>query len=235
MSAARRVVSLALLSTIAGAPAPASAAEPPVSFGVGVAGAAGVAGFEAPGTVALPDSGDTVRLPAFSGPGASGGLALEARALGIVGLEVGALYTAESLEATARREGAATTVSVSQPTVRVPLLLKGLWPLGMFSPFLAAGVEFVVFGLSSVDTSPAGDLRAVASAAPPLGFLVGAGVEWRVPLEVVDLRVPLGVRLGLAGEGPGEPRAIALPSDALVLESTPSHRIELSTGAGLWF
>jgi hypothetical protein len=232
------VPALTLLTTLT-TPRTAEAAPELFTFGAGLLGSAGGVWLDRPDstTLELPSSGDPLTYPAFAGHTFGGGVFVEGRLFEIVGVEVDFLYAPESLGGDATRAGQPLRITLSQPAFRIPILAKGVLPLGAFSPFLAAGPELVFYGLSSARTAPGERLGAVASANPSVWALFAAGVEWAVPALPVDLRIPLSMRLGWnpSVSDDLDERATALPSDAVVFESAPRLMAALTLGAGLYF
>ncbi|MGC4089230.1 MAG: hypothetical protein QM756_15365 [Polyangiaceae bacterium] len=185
-----------------------------------------------PAQLELPRSAANVSTASFVGESSAVGVWLEARYRGVLGVAAGALYGYHSVRSSFRVDDEVAQVIFGAPELRVPLMLKGTLPLGSsWTPYLELGPEFVLPGLSKA--SQRGGLRAVASAEAGLWFSSALGVEWKLGLAGVDLRVPLGVRASFSGAG--EQHVRALPSDALSLESTPSYRVAFETGAALWF
>jgi len=195
---------------------------------------AGLLGLGGAGFVAAPPPGDAV-VGSLSGPVFGGGVFVEARILEIVGLEADALYTRESVGGGVRFAGSEGTVTLAQPSLRFPILAKGVLPLGTLAPFVALGPEFSVQGLSDVGSAPEGRLRGVASSASTVWLTAALGIEWRPGVGKTELRIPIALRLSTNPGGIEGDRVTALPSGALVWDSTLQHRAALTAGAGIAF
>lgn len=215
-------------------PSGAPARPKPLRFGVGIVGAAGLGHLDAPSPAQfhLPRSGDPVAYPSFSGAVLAGGVSVDLRFYEIVGLEVNLLYAAERLRGTARRGDRSVALTLSQPAYRIPILLKGILPLETLSPFLALGPELAFYGLSDFEAEPPGVLSGVAAAEHSLWWVLGAGVEWPLPISGLDLRLPLSVRASFNPRVPGDldGRVTALPTDAVVFDSRARFQLLFTTG-----
>lgn len=173
------------------APAAAHAADV-FKLGAGVMGAAGANWISKP-------SNASVSYPGFAGFTAGGGLMLEARALGLVGVEVD-LYRADNHGEGDLTAGSTTaTLKIGQPALHVPILLKVVVPTGIVRPFVVFGPELVFPGTSDFSASPSGAFatRATVSADSYTMWTGGLGLEIKLPLPMIDLRIPVGLRFGL--------------------------------------
>ncbi len=229
-----------LLPTIATLLVVASAAQAraegsrSVAFLPGIVGSAGVVWLDRPDTaeLVLPDSGDQLTVPAFRGLALGAGLAFEARFFELVGVELEAAYSRDAASGDAQRALAPISISFSQPALHVPILLKAIWARPPLSPFAEAGLKIVVPGLSRIEAEPSERLRAVASAGTSAWLVVGLGAEWRPAAGAPDWRVPVRLRAALnpAVSGELDERAVALPSDAVVFDSTLRYELALCAG-----
>src|SRR5690554_6125186 len=97
---------------------------------------------------------DTGFYPGFGiGPGV--GLSVEARLLGMIGLETGLYYMGDHLTGWQDKsvngvEQGRVTMEHEVSALHVPLLIKGVVPTAGIKPFLALGVEFVFQQSSSL-------------------------------------------------------------------------------------
>jgi hypothetical protein len=209
------------------------------SFGAGVAVAGGYGAFGEPdpNRFTLPRSGSVVALPGFSGLTYGAGIALEARFFDFIGVEASVSYARDSLSGDVEAGDEVVSVTLSQPVFRVPILLKAVLPAPIVSPFAEIGPELVFPGLSDVEVEPEGGLRGVAAADPAVWATVGLGVEIELPIADIDLRIPAALRLSVNPSSSGEldDRATALPTDAVVFDSTPAVTIGIATGLSVFF
>lgn len=171
------------------------AKEPPRDFEVG----AGL--FFNAGGVFMTQPDDNIDgdpgLPynGFAGFSPGGGLQVEARYKGIVGLEV-------DLTRWAQRAQTEFTIDETYPweirqgAWQVPILLKLTAPVGIVRPNLFVGPEVVLVGKTTI-VEPEWS-EAVALTASTENYVLwtfGAGMETAIPIEGVDLRIPFAVRL----------------------------------------
>lgn len=98
---------------------------------------------------------DTGFYPGFGiGPGV--GLSVEARLLGMIGLESGLYYMGDNLTGWQDKsvngvERGRVTMEHEVSALHVPLLIKGVVPTAGIKPFLALGVEFIFQQSSSLE------------------------------------------------------------------------------------
>lgn len=172
-----------------------------VSLGVGFQGVIGGNFLDKPDNKIynLPDgrSGPmTPSYPGFGGFSYGGGLAFDVRFLEIVGLEVDVIRSSDKAHADVDfGNGARTyTVNVGQAAWHVPVLLKGVLPLPVLSPFVLVGPEFVMPGTPVNETPaeyPAGYVKSSASSYKMWTF--GLGAEASIP-GLSALRIPFSIR-----------------------------------------
>jgi hypothetical protein len=233
-------VALAPSAALAAANEPGSATKT-FEFGIGLLGNFGMARLGQPSSPTIePKTADAsaTSYPGFTGSALSGGLFLEGRVLEHVGVEIGVQYGRDCLTGELDQGSSTTKVTMRHPVLLVPILLKGVLPLGSWAPFVVAGPQITRYGLSESLSDPDGGLHAVASALPSLWWLFGIGAEWKAPFEAVDLRVPIGLRFGFNPKVTDdvEGRAQSLGSGAIVLEdAAPAFRLTLATGAAVYF
>jgi len=133
-----------------------------------------------------PESG--IPYPGFGGFNPSGGgLALDVRYLGIVGVEIDLLFT----EDIGGGEINDQDVEIGQEALHVPILLKVQAPLAIFKPNLFIGYEFVFVEESKAETVFS-NIGSEASDYEVLTF--GLGFEIALPIPSVDIRIPLSLR-----------------------------------------
>ena len=114
-------------------------AFPGLDIGVGVAGLAG-------GSIIDKASGSdpaSQAYPGFAGTRVGIGGVLEARFLGFVGIEAGYFVSTDKGEGDVSLLGKSISASLGQSASHIPVLVKLVAPIPMFSPFIGAGVDFV--------------------------------------------------------------------------------------------
>lgn len=171
-----------------------------VGVGVGALAGAGVVGLGKPSDNTVTAGGVTAvdnSYPGFFGTSVGAGVAIDARLLGVVGLEADLFYAFSERGKGDLTLGPTTyELSIGQPALHVPVLLKGVLPVGLFRPFIGFGPEFVLPGTSSSEVTPSGSLQTTVGARAEsytlLTFALGA--EIKLPIPALDLRIPIALR-----------------------------------------
>jgi hypothetical protein len=209
-----------------------------LEFGAGALLALGTSGASepAPSRYTLPRSGDTVEQGAALGVSYGAGLALEVRGYDVVGLNVGALYRRDSLTSDVEQAGEDTKLSLSASALHIPILLRGLYPLESFTPFVQLGAEVVIPGLGEAKVEPEGAHRAVASTDPHTFLVAGAGVELQ-SASLGGLRPSAALSFGFRPSRSDDlvDRVTVLPSDAVVHDASPSWQATLTLGVAYFW
>jgi hypothetical protein len=188
------------VTALALASVPRAAHADPFQIGAGLIGVAGGNFQDKPDRTYQPDVN-----PGFGGPTLGGGLMVDARFLdGLLGLEVDAMRTSDhgtgSLDFTNPGVGTLhTKVTIGQPAWHIPILAKITINVPIVAPAFYVGPEIVLPSKASVSVDP-------SAAAPFFGqtsdtyvmVTFGVGVEIKLPLPVLDLRIPIGLRGGFA-------------------------------------
>lgn len=132
----------------------------------------------------------------FAGFSPGGGLGLEFRYKGIVGLEVDVVRRAQVAKSEFTINGVDFGWQIEQPAWQVPVLVKLSAPVGLVRPNLFGGIEAVIPGNTTV-VQPAWPLAIdiTADAGSWTYVTFGLGAEFALPIEEVDLRIPFAVRL----------------------------------------
>jgi hypothetical protein len=114
-------------------------AFPGLDIGVGVVGLAGGS------IIDQPDGSDNASkaYPGFAGSRVGVGGVVEARFLGIVGVEAGYIVSTDKGEGDVTLLGKSIAASLGQSASHIPVMLKLVAPLPIFAPFIGAGVDFV--------------------------------------------------------------------------------------------
>lgn len=176
-------------------------AEKPKPFSVG-AGLLGVAGgnfIAKPGdkTLTVPGvgTGQAEFYPGFGGTTLGGGLMLDLRFIDLLGLEVDVLRTSDKGSGDITFNGVyKVKISIEQSAWHVPILAKVVVPGPIVRPMFFIGPELVFpSGAKAESDKPIGTaIDAKADSYTMLTF--GGGVEIKLPLPSLDLRIPIGLR-----------------------------------------
>ncbi|MEK6608355.1 MAG: outer membrane beta-barrel protein [Myxococcota bacterium] len=186
-----RSLSHVLLALVA--PAVAAAAEPrKFEVGVGALGYFG-ANFLSDTDDDVPVEGSNLVLPypGFAGFSGGAGVSLEARYKGFVGLEVDLVRSSDR----GSGEINGVDVTIGQTSWHMPLLLELAVPSAFVRPSVFVGIDLVFPGEGKGEADPPPDNLEVASTASSYTMLTfGFGFEVLLPIEGVDIRVPITVR-----------------------------------------
>jgi hypothetical protein len=171
----------------------AFAAPPVVQGGAGLHFHAGGTFMDQP-LENVTDDGYIVPAQGWGGFGGGGGLALEGRFFGFVGLEFDLIYRRDVARSTFTFGSSELPFQISQNAWHVPILLKFIMPKGAVRPNLFGGGEFILPGEPTI-TQPAGlETPLSASNAAYKAWAFGLGFEV-VPRDLpIDLRFPITLR-----------------------------------------
>ena len=215
-----------------------------VSFGVGALGAVDANFLGKPGdrTVILPNGKTALdeSYPGFGGVNGGGGFMAEVRFLKVVGLEIDVLRTGD------RGHGDinASTIDIGQGAWHLPILVKGVIPTGFVQPFAVIGPEFVFPGEATATVTPTPPIGSTTFAAHAGGYTMltfGLGVEFKLPIPGVDIRIPFSAR---GSVNPGTSDKVSDRGDykisgnaftAIDYKSEWQYRVALTLGAGVYF
>lgn len=195
-----------------------------VSFGLGAQGQLGAAASTGlgPGDVAMPPTGlgaDTLAKagPSLGGPYGGIGAMAELRFAKMFGVELDYFYTVVTAKGDVPL-GAAfpnPTGGAGLPTIslgfeqwhhQISPLAKLVVPLPLVAPFVAVGPEFVFPQGPSITFKPSVPGITITAHASGYAALVGVvGVEIKLPLPKVDIRVPVGARFSYNLSSPDSP------------------------------
>jgi opacity protein-like surface antigen len=127
--------------------------------------------------------------PGFGGTGQGGGLALDFRYAGIIGLELGVIFTSEQ----AKGEVNDLNITLSHSATHVPVMLKIAAPTELIRPYAMIGWQFSFVSDSKADFE--GNTQQFSAKDEDYsGLAFGFGFEIALPIEGVDLRIPISVR-----------------------------------------
>lgn len=170
-----------------------------LSVGVGALGGAGLVGLSKPGDTTIAVGGATgqdTSYPGFFGGTVGAGLSLDARLIGILGVEADLFYAFDEKGSGDLTLGPTKyNIEIGQPALHVPVLVKGVLPIGIVRPFIGFGPEFVLPGKSTAKVDLAGISTRIDARADSYTLLTLAlGVEIKLPLPTIDLRIPIALR-----------------------------------------
>ncbi|MCU0682397.1 MAG: hypothetical protein MUF34_09105 [Polyangiaceae bacterium] len=205
---ARAVVvqaALAALGAAALASAPRPAAADPLSFGGGLLAGVGGNFLDKPGNRQYGAELDTL-YPGFAGTSAAFGGFVEARLLGLVGLEIDLLSSSDYGKGDVTLNNAEYTIEIGQRAWHLPVLAKGVIPLPLLAPFIVVGPEFVFSSSPDASVDPKGYPAVVSARNDGYTLLTaGLGLEIKPPIPKLDIRIPFSLR---ASFNPGSPDTI---------------------------
>ena len=221
----------------------AASARAESHFGAGLIGAVGGNFLD------KPDRGpaDPDIYPGYGGLTIGGGLMLDGRILdGLLGLEVDVMRTSDKGSGTVNFSTniAGQTFSTSikqtigQSAWHVPILAKITFPSPLIAPMVFIGPELVFPGSGSSDPSSEGAYQLKAHADNYVMVTFGAGVEIKLPLPILDLRIPLGIR---GSYNPSAPSSFSdrvkgnLLTGPLTYYSGWKYDVNFTAGAAIYF
>jgi hypothetical protein len=114
-------------------------AFPGLDIGVGVVGLAGGSIIDK----ASESDPASQAYPGFAGTRVGVGGVVEARFLGIVGIEAGYVVSTDKGEGDVSLLGKSIAASLGQTASHIPVMVKLVAPIPVFAPFVAAGIDFV--------------------------------------------------------------------------------------------
>jgi hypothetical protein len=181
----------------------AHAADKLFEFGAGIYGAGGVVGLTKPSDTTVVQPGGAAFVdnsyPGFFGGTGGAGIMLDARFFGAVGLEVDFYYAARDKGAGDLTIGGTQkfNLEIGQSALHIPILLKGVIPVGPVRPFLAIGPDIVVPGTASLVITPEPGKGSTAYGAKADSYILwtaALGAEIRLPVPKLDIRIPFSFR-----------------------------------------
>jgi hypothetical protein len=161
---------------------------------------------------------------------------------GLLGLELDVIRSNDKGSGTVNFSGLGETISVKQTIGQaawhLPLLAKITFPSPLIAPMIFLGPEFVFPGSGSSETSVpviGVDLRAHAD--HYVMITAGGGVEIKLPLPVIDLRIPVGIRASFNPSVPSgfNDRVKTSGTDTVTYYSAWKYAVNFTAGAALYF
>jgi hypothetical protein len=166
-----------------------SALAGPTEIGAGVMGIVGGNFLDKPDrTILEPDI-----YPGFGGLTAGLGLMFDLRFIKLIGLEADVIRSSDKGSGTDTINGQHLKMTIGQGAWHVPVLAKLTIPSPLIAPQFFVGPEFVFPSKGDVSTDPSTNfLRETAG--NYVAITGGLGLEIKLPLPVLDLRIPIGLR-----------------------------------------
>lgn len=165
-----------------------------VKFGAGLGGVIGGNFLDKPSDKSLGNgltAGDV--YPGFAGMTAGGGLMLDARFINLLGIELDVFRTSDKGSGDITQNGVKFHLTIGQSAWHLPVLAKVVIPSTLISPEFLIGPEFVFPGKASLTIDP-GTTPTTATASNYTMITFGAGLEIKLPLPALDLRIPIQLR-----------------------------------------
>jgi len=159
-----------------------------LKFGVGPMVAVGGNFLGKPGDKTYP-GGPQNLYPGFSGTEFAYGAFVDVRVLALVGLEVDLLRVSGKGSGDITINSTAGSLQISQTATHIPVLVKGVLPLPLVAPFL----------LSDSSSQMSGELANFVTTNGAYSdnykyWTFGFGMEIKLPLPELDIRIPISVR-----------------------------------------
>ncbi len=172
-----------------------------VMFGVGTLGALGGNFLDKPDDTHPKYQGVSVGIetyPGFGGVSGGGGLMLEGRFIGLLGLEIDVLRSSDHGHGDLTINGTKFSMTIGQSATHVPVLAKLVAPLPVLRPMVFVGPEFVFPSSAEgkVDPVVVGFPQIAAKADRYTMVSFGLGMEFVLPVPSIDLRIPFTLRGG---------------------------------------
>ena len=216
-----------------------------MTFGVGFTGGAGAAFTGKPDNQSVRGGELRPEYPGFAGVATAFGPFLELRFFGYVGLELDILFASEQGSATMSVENISTAeltefdIKIGHSSLNLALLFKVAIPSESVSPVAFIGPLFVSPGdepdfaiTSGTNASP---IEYGAFSRPYTMLCFGLGAEINLPVEAVDLRIPLTLR-GAVNPGLSqlrEERVRFEPTDGIPTKEIFKTEFQYTVGAQL--
>lgn len=217
---------------------PASAmALGPIDLGASALVAGGYNAFGKPSPSTFSSGSTRGEIQGAGGLAVGGGVALEFRVLGLVGLEVDGLFSRDRGGGEVEIDGRKGTVTIGQNSVHLPVLLKGVVPLPGLRPFLLLGPEWVLPLPAKAESDPTGAIRAVVGTARYTMLTAGLGAEMKLPLPSVDLRLSFSLRgsYRTGSSSSVSERVTPLGSGAVILDGRWRYQAQITSALGFFF
>lgn len=217
----------------------ASSAHAEAHVGAGLIGIVGGNFLDKPDRTA----GEPDIYPGYGGLTVGGGLMLDGRILKeLLGLEVDIIRSSDKGKGTVTFNGVDFKQTVGQGAWHVPVLAKITIPSPLIAPQFFLGPEFVF------PSSPTSSVEGPSTALGTVSFTTnatagnyvmitgGLGVEIKLPLPIIDLRIPVGLR---ASFNPGVSSKfsdrVQLGAAGATYNTEWKYAVNFTAGAALYF
>jgi hypothetical protein len=181
--------------------------------------------------------------PGFGGPTIGGGLMFDARFLDkeLLGLELDVIRSGDHGTGTYTINGISNKITIGQGAWHLPILAKLTFDVPVVSPAIFVGPEIVLpsQGSASVESPvfvPPGTIAQTADTYVMVTF--GVGVEIKLPLPVIDLRLPIGIRGSFSpgvSSAYGDRTTNSLTPPLVTYRSEWKYAAAATLGAALYF
>jgi hypothetical protein len=174
--------------------------------------------------------------PGFGGVTGGGGLMIDSRFFDMIGLELDIIRSSDHGGGDVTFNGVTTHVNIGQGAWHFPILAKLTFPAPMIQASLFIGPEIVSPSKDSVSTDPAAAAIGFAQTVDTYVMLTfGGGVEIKLPLPVVDVRIPITIR-GSWAPGVSDKFAERTPTLApITYKSDWQFAVNGTLGAAIYF
>ena len=202
-----------------------------IEFGAGLIAGGGANFIPKPD----PFPGGVQPNPGFGGPSYGGGLALDVRFLPFIGLEFDVLRKSDKGTGTFNN----VDYTIGGSAWHYPIMVKAILPSPLVAPFAALGAEHVAPTYGDAEAAlPGGATVPTTQWADSYWmFAFALGMEVKLPLPVVDIRIPISIR------GSATPGASSKPEDrtrqtalgTLQYNAEWAYAFSLNAGAQIYF
>lgn len=136
--------------------------------------------------------------PGFGGVSSGAGVMLDGRFFGMLGLEIDVIRSSDHGHGDLTINGTKFTMTIGQSAWHVPVLAKLVAPLPVVRPMLFVGPELVFPASAEGKVDPVyPGFPAISAAADSYMVITGGiGMEFKLPLPALDLRIPFTLRGG---------------------------------------
>jgi hypothetical protein len=208
------------------------------NLGVGVIGTAGGNFLDKPSRTAL----DPDLYPGFGGFTGGGGLMVDGRFLDFLGLELDVIRSSDkgtgSVTFNVPGFSGKYDLKIGQSAWHLPILAKLAIPSPLVAPTFVLGPEIVFPDKANASfTGPYTNATVKQTASTYVMITGGVGIEIKLPLPVLDLRIPLGLRFSYAPGIPGtfDERVKVNPGGGYTYQSEWKFAVNGTLGAALYF
>ena len=166
-------------------------ALPGVDIGLGVFGLAGASIID---QVSGGSEADKA-YPGFAGTRTGIGFTLEARVLGMLGIEAGYIKSSDKGSGDIKFGAYDVSASLGQTATHIPVVLKFVLPIPVFKPFALVGIDYVSPDACEATLKTGGvTIPTTCYNASYSMWTAGIGAEIALPIPGLDIRIPFSVR-----------------------------------------